>query len=224
MSVERFRDRLRSSGPAARNLRPDAISRRAARAARDRQVGPPPEQVPTGWYRHTFRNTPQSAPATGRLEPGPPAVEPDRAHRRFDRPRRQVGRVLDPVPGRRPRPMLALTCGLGLVTAAGAVVALFVWAGSGAPPASDPGPVEQVTAVPSAPASAMSSPSEPAAPSPAAPSPAAPPPTPPAAVPPTLPTAVPITPAEPGPAVVSTLIPGDPGFGWPSAAFGSPQS
>lgn len=74
VTIERFRDRIRAPAPV--NPRPDGISRRVAMAARDRQLGPLPEQRPTGWHRLVFDNPPRRDPPP-RFRPGPdPAAAP----------------------------------------------------------------------------------------------------------------------------------------------------
>lgn len=110
------------------------------------------------------------------------------------RHRRQMGRVLDGSPTRR-RP--AIVAGsLGAVVALGVGAALILAAPSGRPADSPPVPATQ--------------PATPAATRTVIPTP-------------TVDTAGPTdpeAPPAPAPAVVSTLSAGDPGFGWPSTAFG----
>lgn len=192
MSIERARDHGRTTGLVARHPRPDGISRRVASAARDRHLGSLREQVPTGWHRPALDH-PTAAVSAGSARSSDPA-EPN------GRRRRQVGRVLDDLPTRR-RPTADVAAALGTLVALGAGTVLILSATSGSP--ADP---------PSAPATHPAPPTATSADLPA----------------PTLTVGTADLTSEGGPAVgtapavVSTLNPGDPGFGWPSTTFGSP--
>jgi len=269
VSIERSRQRARISGSTVRHPRPEGISRRVATAARDRRLGPLPEQRPTGWHRLVFANPPrpdqavhpptptptppvpgpsqsdpsqsdpsqsdpsESDPSLPDLRhpawPPPTAVvgrplqstepasesEPEKVraaagpggggtHRQPPPVRHQIGRVLDPRPDRVRRSAM-LVAALAAAAAAGVCAVLLVSAES-ATPEPAPGPVPSV--VVSGPASV-----DPAAPAPT--------PTPAAATPTVVPSVGSPSVGPVAPAVVSTLTPGDPGFGWPSTAFGS---
>jgi hypothetical protein len=263
VSIERSRQRARISGSTVRHPRPEGISRRVATAARDRQLGPLPEQRPTGWHRLVFANPsrsdqpipipiPTPTPTPTPPVPGPsqsdpsqsdpslpdlrhpawpptaavvgrplqstgpasesepekvrPAAGPGRGgtHRQPPPVRHQIGRVLDPRPDRVRRSAM-LVAALAAAAAAGVCAVLLVSAES-ATPEPAPGPVPSVVV------------SEPASVDPAAPAPT---PTPAAAAPTAAPSVVSPSVGPVAPAVVSTLTPGDPGFGWPSTAFGS---
>lgn len=253
MSIERSRNRFRT--PAPLRPRPDGISRRVATAARDRQLGPLPEQRPTGWHRLVYDNPPRPVPpalpeiwagSTGRPagnaaaparpdRPIHPTVEVEASavtlgsgpapgsgvapgfraaagsetgvtgHRAGPR-WRQVGRVLDERPDRRRRWSALLAAALGAAAAAGLGVVLLI--GSISAPA-EPAPGQRPLTSPATtvvgPAVTVVGPAATLTDSPTV------------STPPTL--APPVDP--PGAAVVSTLGPGDPGFGWPSSAFGS---
>jgi len=204
-------------------------------AARDRSLGPLPEQRPTGWHRLVFDNPPRPAPPAPSLPPPdadpvrradgaapassremraaptdrPASVDPSTmdahpgpaeaaGHRRTGPPRQQIGRVLDPRPDRAHRWTPALIAAVG---AAAAAAALLMITTRPAPSEPAPGPVvpsvSPSVARPGGPAPTPREVAESPAPSPADPT------------------------TLPGAAVVSTLAPGDPGFGWPSTAFGS---
>lgn len=241
MSIERSRNRLRSTGAVA--PRPDGISRRVATAARDRQLGPLPEQRPTGWHRLVFDNPPRPVsasaveapsadptarpvedPADSPARPDAP-IRPDHptvaeaapmgaadgagsatTHRRTEPPRRQVGRVTEARPHRSRRWAAVLIAAVGAAAVAGVATVLMVSTQSD-PSAPGPGP-----GVISTPSPVLTSAPAPTDSPTAAPTPAV-------ADVPAPSSVVPAVPTEP--AVVSTLSPGDPGFGWPSTAFGS---
>lgn len=244
MSIERSRNRMRPPGPVT--PRPDGISRRVATAARDRRPGPLPEQRPTGWHRVVYDNPlPPARPeparsddpmrgGSGSLEreqvvegtvPTVPAGPRQPAHPGHQ----QVGRVLGlPPAGRTRRAALVLAATVGAAAAA-AMAAVVLVAGASGPERTGPGEigpdapatVEPVRPSGSSPApggSTAAGPSSTSAPEAVPPAgPAEPAAEPGAGVPPTEP--APAT--EPDPARVTTLGPGDAGFGWPSTAFGS---
>jgi len=217
VSIERSRNRFRTTG--ALTPRPDGISRRVATAARDRRLGPLPEQRPTGWHRLVFdppRRVPAASPEAAGADPtarpvDDPAVSPARPDapirpNQVDRSRRQVGRVIEARPNRSRRWAAVLIAAAGAAAAAGVATVLLVSAQSDPTP---PGPGPGVTSTP--PPVVTSSPTPTDSPTAAA-TPAVVDGPAPSSVEPVVPTA---------PAVVSTLSPGDPGFGWPSTAFGS---
>ncbi|HEY5880185.1 MAG TPA: hypothetical protein VIU11_14845 [Nakamurella sp.] len=159
--------------------------------------------MPTGWHRYVFDNP---VPITAAGVPGPPAggraesigmTPPAEAGGRH---RRQVGRVLDDMPRRR-RPTVVVAGALFAVIAAAVVAVLVLSTTSGSPaePPSAPAtrPEPRTTVVPTTIATPTLTGDTGAPTSGSAPA------------------------GGPGPAVVSTLPPGDPGFGWPSTAFGS---
>lgn len=230
---------MRPPGPVT--PRPEGISRRVATAARDRHPGPLPEQRPTGWHRVVYDNPPPPVPARpeppiparpaapARFDrthlvdtpPQPPAPGAGAAgsHRPADARHRQVGRVLAAPPAGRNRRavlVLAATVGAAAVAVLSAVVLL---AGPSVP--DETGPEVPATVAPIRPAGSPSGPAGqpdgPTAPSASTAGPGAESTAPLAADP----TAQPPSAAGPDPAQVTTLTPGDPGFGWPSSAFGS---
>lgn len=237
MPIEHSRNRYRPTGAGA--PRPDGISRRVATAARDRRLGPLPEQRPTGWHRLVFDNPPRPVPATSPESPSadpsaPPVQDPAESrpdapirpnhptvagaapmgaaagtaatHRRAEPPRRQVGRVTEARPHRSRRWAAVLIAAVGAAAAAGVATVLMVSAQSD-PTAPVPGPGVISTPPPAATSAPTPTDSPTAAPAGAVVGVPAP-----SSVEPAVPTE---------PAVVSTLSPGDPGFGWPSTAFGS---
>lgn len=199
------------------------MSRRVATAARERRAGPLPEQRPTGWHRIVYEHpSPPVLPeppgritsaGTGNAPVAPAPVDPAGPHRLADPERQQLGRVLGPRPTARRRRAAVLLA--AAVTAAVAAVGTVVLVSAQSAPDDGPGaPATGPAAVSTTPASAPAS----APPSAGAPGPA---PTSGPTVPSAGATPGPTVDAGPGAAVVTTLGSGDPGFGWPSTAFGS---
>jgi len=173
------------------------VSRRVAAAAHPRRPRTLQSAVPTGWHRRTFEDP-------GYQEPG--------GHQY------QVGRFIDVEPARdRQMPRAAVVAGLLVATgAAGAAVAIIL-AGSSEP---DPGPVPHpsigVTASPTPTNQVL--PEQTSVLASVGPTPSVAP----SVAPTVAPTVAQTDSAAPAaPAVVSPLTAGDPGFGWPSTAFGS---
>ncbi|WP_420123025.1 hypothetical protein [Nakamurella sp.] len=234
MSIERSRNRMRPPGPVT--PRPDGMSRRVATAARDRRPGPLPEQRPTGWHRVVYDNPMPPARPADPPRDVPPALIPAVVRAPVGpRPpsgggHQQVGRVLGPPPaGRTRRAALVLVATVGAAAAAGMAAVVLV-AGSSEPDRIGPEAPATVAPIHSTGASLPSNGST--GTGPGAPSSASAP----DAIPPAGPVGT--TGAEdtgtaptdaadsgpetgPDPAQVTTLVPGAPGFGWPSTAFGS---
>jgi len=197
VSIQRSRKGLRAAGAAGRNPRPDGVSRRVAAAAHPRRPRTLQSAVPTGWHRRTFEDP-------GYQEPG--------GHQY------QVGRFIDIEPARdRRMPRAAVVAGLLVATgAAGAAVAIIL----AAPSEPDPGPVPHpsigVTASPTPTNQVL--PEQTSVLASVGPTPSVAP----SVAPTVAPTVAQTDSAAPAaPAVVSPLTAGDPGFGWPSTAFGS---
>lgn len=243
MPIERSRNRMRS--PASGAPRPDGISRRVATAARDRRIAPLREQRPTGWHRIVYANPARPEPpawldADGGADSPPPSPgRSDGSRRRSDAGRPQLGRVFGPPPAARRRSTALVLAGAVGAAAATVFAAVVLLSGPSAPEETGPaGPAPVAPIRPGGwPSALVGGPDSPRSESTSGPA-AVPPADPradPAADPSAEPGADPATdrPAEPNPAAapaaepgpdpaqVTTLTPGDPGFGWPATAFGS---